>query len=190
MAENEIKNELKEEETTDTYVEEISEEAEKETEKVDEEEVAVAEEEEIDSEMAKKVEELENQCKRLSADFQNYKKRIEKEREGIKYLALEKFVLNLLPTLDNFERALEHANEDDALYEGVNMIYDNMIKTFEDNKIIQINPLGEDFDPAFHQAIAMDSTSEYEKGKVTEVLLKGYILNGKVIRAAAVKVAE
>ncbi len=134
--------------------------------------------------------ELEAQFQRLSADFANYKRRIEKERESIRYMALEKFVLSLLPTMDNFERAMEHSQEKDAFYEGISLIYTELLKQFEANKIVQLNPLGEIFDPNFHQAVSMDSSGEYEKGLVSQVLAKGYLLNDKVIRPATVRVAE
>ena len=118
--------------------------------------------------------ELEAQFQRLSAD----------------YMALEKFVLSLLPTMDNFERAMEHSQEKDAFYEGISLIYTELLKQFEANKIVQLNPLGEIFDPNFHQAVSMDSSGEYEKGLVSQVLAKGYLLNDKVIRPATVRVAE
>lgn len=136
-------------------------------------------------------EELQNQFLRLQADFANYKRRMEKDRETLSTMALEKFVNQLLPIMDNFERALSSFQQsDEKLYEGIQMIYSQVVDTFEKNGITQIKPVNEAFDPNYHYAILMDDSGEKESGTVTEVLQLGYLLKDKVLRPATVKVAQ
>ena len=127
---------------------------------------------------------------RLMADFQNFKRRTEKEKSDIYAFANEKIVLELLNVIDNFERALEHAAEGDSFAEGMNMIFKQLQGVLEKAGVSEINAQGEDFDPNFHNAVMTEDSEEYESGKVTAVLQKGYILNNKVIRPSMVKVAN
>lgn len=132
-----------------------------------------------------------NDFLRLQADFDNFRKRTEKEKENTMIYAIESFVSDLLPTLDNFQRAMDsEEDKDNSLYKGIEMIYNELIKKINDNGVQEIESLGEDFDPNFHHAILMEESSEYEEGKVIEVLQKGYILKDKVIRPSMVKVAK
>lgn len=136
-------------------------------------------------------EELKNQLLRLQADFANFKKRSERDKEQLKYMALEGFISKLLPVIDNFERALDSCKEkDDSLYEGVQMIYSQIISVLEASSVVRIDPKGEKFDPNYHNAVSVDTTSEEESGTVTDVMQIGYMLKDKVIRPAAVRVAE
>ncbi|MFA5575761.1 MAG: nucleotide exchange factor GrpE [Tissierellaceae bacterium] len=135
--------------------------------------------------------ELNNKLARLQADFVNYKKRMEKERESINYYATESFVSSLLPTIDNFERALESEDsKKNGFYEGIEMIYNQLIKTLKDNGVEEIDAIYQDFDPSFHHAVFMEESEEYESGKVLEVLQKGYFLKDKIIRPSMVKVSK
>lgn len=139
----------------------------------------------------KEIEELNNRLLRLQADFINYRKRAEKERESTINYAIEPFVSSLLPIIDNFERALEsETNKEDNFYKGVEMIYGQLMKALKDNGVEEIVSLNEDFDPNYHHAVFMEETDEYESGKVIEVLQKGYIFKDKVIRPSMVKVAK
>jgi molecular chaperone GrpE len=128
---------------------------------------------------------------RLAADFQNYKKRTEKERferyaEGKKDLAAD-----ILPVIDNFERAVsEEMLQDAAVAEGLEMLLKQLRDVLAKNGIMEIEALGTDFDPNLHHAVMMEASEDYESGKVTEVLQKGYTVNDKTIRPAMVKVAE
>ena len=127
---------------------------------------------------------------RLMADFQNYKKRVEKEKSDIYSYANEKLVTELLNVLDNFERALEHEGEDKSFHEGMQMIFKQLFDVLEKSGLKEIPALGEEFDPNFHNAVMNEDTEEYESGTVSGVMQKGYTLNGKVIRPSMVKVAS
>ena len=135
-------------------------------------------------------EDLNNKYLRLMADFQNFKRRTEKEKSDIYAFANEKIVSQLLDVIDNFERALEHAPEDDGFSEGMKMIFKQLCDVLDKSGAEEIKALGEDFDPNFHNAVMMEDSQEYESGKVTAVLQKGYLLNNKVVRPAMVKVAN
>lgn len=136
-------------------------------------------------------EDLKTRYMRLAADFQNYKRRVEKEKSDIYAYANEKIVTDLLDVIDNFERAIVHQGEcENSIVEGMNMIFKQLKGVLEKNKVEEIKAQGEDFDPNFHHAVMTETSVEFESGKVTQVLQKGYLLNGKVIRPAMVKVAE
>lgn len=125
---------------------------------------------------------------RLMADFQNYKKRVEKEKSNIYAYANENIVSQLIGILDNFERALEHQTEDKGYADGMELIFKQLKGVLEKSGLEEIDAKGEDFDPNFHNAVMMEDNPDFESGKVTEVLQKGYKLNGKVIRSSMVKV--
>ena len=128
---------------------------------------------------------------RLMADFQNYKRRVEKEKSDIYAFANEKIVLELLDVIDNFERALSHQGEEGTLIsEGMNMIYKQLKAVLEKSGLQEIEALGQEFDPNLHNAVMMEDSEEYESGKVTLVMQKGYFLNKKVIRHTMVRVAK
>lgn len=127
---------------------------------------------------------------RLMADFQNYKKRVEKEKSDLYSYANEKLATELLDVLDNFERALSHDDSGDGFKEGMEMIFKQLYGVLEKAGLAEIPALGEDFDPNFHNAVMTEETEEYESGKVSGVMQKGYTLNGKVIRPSMVKVVS
>ena len=127
---------------------------------------------------------------RLMADFQNYKRRTEKEKNDIYAFANEKIVSELLNVIDNFERALDAGSDGDSFVEGMNLIFKQLQSVLEKAGVVEIEALGQDFDPNFHHAVLTEDSTEYESGKVTAVLQKGYILNNKVIRPTMVKVAN
>ena len=175
-----------------------TEEAEAETEKADEhaeEETAedkASEEEGKACEEAPSAEEeaLNTKYLRLMADFQNYKRRTEKEKNDIYAFANEKIVSELLNVIDNFERALDAGDSGDSFVEGMNLIFKQLQGVLEKAGVVEIEALGQDFDPNFHHAVLTEDSAEYESGKVTAVLQKGYLLNNKVIRPSMVKVAN
>ncbi len=129
---------------------------------------------------------------RLAADFQNYKRRVEKEKSEIYAYANEKIALDIIEVMDNFERALQHSEEcvDNQFAEGVSKIYKQLKSVLDKNNIVEIKAEGEDFDPNFHNAVTSEENSEFESGKVIQALQKGYTLNDKVIRPAMVRVAR
>ena len=137
-------------------------------------------------------EDMKTKYLRLAADFQNFKRRTEKEKSDIYAYANEKFALDLLDVIDNFERALIHQDDckDEKMKEGMELIFKQLQGVLEKNKITEIPALGEDFDPNVHNAVMTNASEDYESGKVSAVLQKGYKLNNKVIRPAMVMVAE
>jgi len=126
---------------------------------------------------------------RLMADFQNYKKRVEKEKTDLYSYANEKIMGELLSVLDNFERALD-TDAGDGFREGIEMIFKQLTDVLEKSGLAEIPALGEEFDPNVHSAVMTEETEDYESGKVSGVMQKGYTLNGKVIRPSMVKVAN
>ena len=126
---------------------------------------------------------------RLMADFQNYKKRVEKEKKDLYSYANEKLVTELLDVLDNFERALDQEGQGDSFNEGMEMIFKQLGYVLKKSGLAEIPALGEELDPNFHNAVMSEETDDYESGKVSGVMQKGYTLNGKVIRPSMVKVA-
>lgn len=129
---------------------------------------------------------------RLMADFQNFKRRTEKEKNDIYVFANEKIVKELLDVIDNFERALSvgAGADGEKFLEGMEMILKQLLGVLEKAGVSEIKCLGEDFDPNFHNAVMTEDSTEYESGKVTAVLQKGYVLNGRVVRPSMVKVSN
>ena len=129
---------------------------------------------------------------RLAADFQNFKRRVEKEKADIYAYANEKIALDIIDVMDNFERALQHSDDcaDKQFAEGVNMIYKQLKGVLDKNNIVEIKAEGEDFDPNFHNAVTAEENPDFESGKVIQALQKGYTLNEKVIRPSMVRVAQ
>ena len=138
-----------------------------------------------------KIAELNAKYVRLMADFQNQKKRFDKEKADIYQFANEDIVKSLLDVIDNFERALEASKDSDSKFrEGMEMIFKQLMGALEKAGVSEIKALGEDFDPNFHNAVMMEETDEYESNKVSGVMQKGYTLNSRVIRPSMVKVAQ
>ncbi len=144
-------------------------------------------------------EDLNTRYMRLMADFQNYKKRAEKQRSEIHAYANEKIVIKLIDVLDNFERALQNSKgngegEDRdgtvGFKEGMTLIFKQLKDTLTDAGVTEIEAEDVVFDPNYHNAVMMEDTDKVKSGNVSEVLQKGYMLNGKVIRPSMVKVAN
>lgn len=129
---------------------------------------------------------------RLMAEFQNYKKRVAKEKSDIHAYANEKIVTELLEVLDNFERALATDNSTDVegYAQGMKLIFDQLLGVLTKSGLVEVNALGEEFDPNMHNAVMTADSEEYDSNKVCSVLQKGYTLNGKVIRPSMVTVAK
>lgn len=138
-------------------------------------------------------EELRNQLIRLQADFSNYKKRMEKEREGYIDLGVKKLALDILPVIDNLERALksieEYAN-DDGIFKGINLIDDQLLEVLAKNNITEIKANGEKFDPNLHHAVAMVDSEDLESDMIVDVLQKGYQIKESVLRPSMVRVSK
>ena len=173
------------EEPFDTVDEDTVDEETVDEETVDEETVTEAAEETKEAE-----EELEVRFLRLAADFQNYKRRVVKEKSDIYAYANESLMVELLEVIDNFDRALEADCTDKGMLEGMKMILKQFKGVLEKNGLEGIEAQGQEFDPNFHHAVMMESVENCKSGEITEVIQKGYMLNKKVIRPAMVKVAE
>jgi len=126
---------------------------------------------------------------RKLAEFDNFRKRVEREREEGQRAATEELVRILLPVLDNFERALEHAEDDSgAFHQGVEMIAKQLWDVLERTGVAVVNPLGQPFDPELHEAVQRVEDSEHGPGTVASVMLKGYTMGDRLIRPAMVGV--
>lgn len=155
-----------------------------------EENVSELEDDSDDNELKDELEETKDRLIRLQADFSNFKKRKEKEKEGLLDLGKEVVIEDLLPIIDNFERALESSEEKDKFYEGVVMIKDQLIDVLKKNGVNLIEAMNKEFDPNYHYAVQMKETDEYDENFVIEVVQNGYTLNDKVIRPAMVIVSK
>lgn len=175
--------EVKAEEAEEKAEGEAAEEAEKEEASM-EDEAKKAEEE------AKKAEEAESErYMRLMAEFQNFKRRVAREKSDIHAYANEKIVGDLLPVLDNFERALDTEGGDlEAYAKGMQLIFEQLKKALENAGLEEIKAMDETFDPNVHNAVMTESLEDKEDGTVTNVLQKGYKLKDKVIRPSMVAV--
>jgi len=137
-----------------------------------------------------KIDHYYSQMQRLQADFENYKKRTEKEmNEHIKY-ANEKLILKLIDSYEDLERALKSADNGENLKEGVELIFKNLKEVLKKEGLSEIPTEGERFDPYKHEALMTESHEDYENGEITETLARGYTLNSRVIKCAMVKVCK
>lgn len=138
------------------------------------------------------VQEYYGLLQRLQADFENYKKRIQKEREEFSRLVTESFLMNLLPVMDNFERALmsfDRASPEDVRT-GVQLIYNQLAEFLEKTGVKPLDTAGSLFDPERHEALVREETSDCPDGLILEEFQKGYLFRDKVIRPSLVKVAK
>jgi molecular chaperone GrpE len=127
---------------------------------------------------------------RKLAEFDNFRKRVDRERGVYRQAGAEDFVRDLLPVLDNFERALEHADGDGgAFQQGVEMIAKQLWDVLERQGVAAVNPVDQPFDPELHEAVQRVEDGERAPGTVAFVMLKGYTMGERLIRPALVGVA-
>ena len=143
-----------------------------------------------DSSDDEKYQDLMDKFMRLQADFANYKRRTEAQKTEYVELGVKKIVNDLLPVLDNFERALDSIGEKDSTYDGILMIKDQLTDVLKKEGIVEMKALGEEFDPTYHHAVLTEDSDEYDSGYVIEVLQKGYLINDKTLRPAMVKFSQ
>jgi molecular chaperone GrpE len=130
-------------------------------------------------------------ARRAQADFENYRKRAAKEAAAAGQRAKSGLVRELLPAVDNLERALASARDDEQhLAEGVRLVHSELIAVLERNGVEQFDPRGERFDPGEHEALSMRSQDGAESGTVLDVVEKGYRANGGILRPARVVVSS
>jgi molecular chaperone GrpE len=134
--------------------------------------------------------ELRGALLRRRADFENYRRRVERDRGAAAIEAEAALLRQVLGTVDNLERALAASGEESALREGVALTLRELLVLLESLGVAVVNPLGERFDPALHQAILHESTPGFEPGTVAEVFRKGYTYKDRLLRPALVKVAS
>ncbi|WP_276881099.1 nucleotide exchange factor GrpE [Anaerococcus tetradius] len=150
--------------------------------------------EDDEKEAAKKpsdeVNEYQERYQRLLADFDNYKKREEANKADFKKFASSSLVEKLLPVIDNLDRALAKADENDAFVEGVVMTRKELLKVLANEGLEEIPSDGCEFDHNIHQAVLAEDSDEVESNHIIETFQKGYKLNGRLLRPAMVKVAN
>jgi molecular chaperone GrpE len=128
---------------------------------------------------------------RALADFDNYRKRVERDQAEAARAGKREIALTLLETLDSFDRALEHVHEDPAsMIDGVRAIHRRIMRQLEGQGITQFASRGEPFDPNLHEAVASIESDQYESGTVVDELQRGYRWGDKVLRPARVRVAR
>ena len=142
-----------------------------------------------------KIKFLENELLKSKAEFINYRKRLEEEHSRFLKFCNEDLIKEILPTLDNFERAInmDDTNLNDEVSKflsGFKMIYCNFVNILKNSGVVEIDGNNKPFDANYHEAIMTEKREGVEPGMVLDVLQKGYILNGKVIRPAMVRVSE
>lgn len=135
---------------------------------------------------------LQDLYMRALAEAENARRRAEEAVEKAHKFGVEKFAKNLIPVLDSLEKALElNTNADDPMMQGVQATYRQFIQAMEKSGVTEINPVGEKFDPTQHQAIAMVPAQEGQtSGQVAQVFQRGWLINGRVLRAAMVSVVQ
>jgi len=128
---------------------------------------------------------------RLQAEFVNYKKRIEREKLELSDFFKSELIGSLLPVIDDFERMLDHSNnEDNEFLRGIELIYQKLLDILKDQGLQPIESVGQKFDPNLHEAILIETSENGEDETVAEELRKGYIFNNKLLRPAQVKVIK
>ncbi len=138
-----------------------------------------------------RVKDYTDHLKRLQAEFENYAKRVDKEREDFKKYAVEKLILKLLLIIDDFERAMIEFEKKDLpkeLMEGIRMIFKNLHKTLNEEGVKEIDAKNKPFDPYKHEVLLHECRKDCPDNIVLDELQKGYMLGNKVIRYAKVKI--
>lgn len=158
---------------------------------------AVTEVDALQAELAKLTDELaeaRDQALRVAAEAQNIRRRADKDVESARKFALERFASELLPVVDNLERAMDAADREQAavkpLLEGVELTYKSFLDVLQKFQVEQLDPVGEPFDPQLHEAMSMIDNPNVEPNTVLHVMQKGYTLSGRLLRAAMVMVSK
>lgn len=141
--------------------------------------------------MQAKIDELEDRVKRQMAEFENFRKRTDKEKAMMFETGAKSVIEKILPVVDNFERGLATIPEDDensAFANGMKMIYKQMMDELDKLGVKPIEAVGQEFDPNFHNAVMQVESEEYESGVVAQELLKGYMYHESVVRHSMVAV--
>ena len=141
-------------------------------------------------ELQKQIEEKDDKYKRLQAEYSNYMRRTQQEKETLGLFANEKMINELIPVLDSMERAIDACTDkEDVMYKGIELVHKQLLDCLQKFGVEEIVSLNEDFDPNLHLAVMQESVEGVEPNKVVMVLQKGYKLKTKVIRPTMVKVS-
>lgn len=139
------------------------------------------------------LEERSNQCVRIAADFDNYRKRTQREREDLELQVKCSTINELLPVVDNFERARSHikpqTEQETTIHKSYQSVYKQLVDCLKRIGVAPMRSEGKEFDPSFHEAVMRQPTDEHPEGTVIEELVRGYVLGDRVLRHALVKVA-
>jgi len=145
----------------------------------------------LEVELAKQIEEHKQKYLRLYADFENYRKRVNKDKEDLVKYANESIIHDLLPSLDTLDIALKHVGDPqgNSLAEGVRNTLRELLRTLEKYGVAPIEAEGKHFNPEYHHAVARVERDDMDEGTVVEEMRKGYLYQGKVLRASMVSVS-
>ena len=128
---------------------------------------------------------------RLTADFDNFRKRAQREKDEARQFANQGLLEKLLPVLDNFEMALTAVKDaDPSVRDGVQMILDQLLGVLKESGVEPVDAMGQPFDPNLHEALSQEETTEVEEGTVVQQVQRGYKLNDRLVRPARVVVAK
>jgi len=144
--------------------------------------------------LKQQAEEKDGQYKRLFADFDNFRKRTEREKEEEETKFGTKVLKKFLPVVDDFERAQSQikpkTDGETTIHNSYQSVYKQLVKSLKESGVVRMRALNEVFDPNFHEAIAQEATNEYEEGTVMDELRPGYLLGERILRHALVRVAS
>ncbi|MEH2149981.1 nucleotide exchange factor GrpE [Nostoc sp.] len=163
------------------------------TEKTEVEKAALAELTQQIESVKTQLEERSTQYMRIAADFENYRKRTSKEKEDLELQVKRNTILELLPVVDNFERARSHlkpqSDGEMTMHKSYQGVYKQLVDSLKRLGVSPMRPEGQEFDPNLHEAVMREPTDEHPEGTVLEELVRGYFLGDRVLRHAMVKVA-
>ncbi len=183
-------------ETPETVAEQPAEETEATTEESAKEKKGIGKKKKTDKKAEAyeaKIAELDDRVKRQMAEFENFRKRTEKEKATMFEMGAKSVIEKILPVVDNFERGLQAIPEEDKnspFAEGMNKIYKQMMTELEGLGVKPIEAVGQEFDPNFHNAVMQVESDEYEEGVIAQELLKGYTYRDTVVRYSMVAVTQ
>ena len=132
---------------------------------------------------------LQDRLLRTAAEFDNYRKRMDRERRDLAEYTAGEAIKDLLPIIDNLERALQASALDEPLRKGVELIHKQMLEILRRRGVTPIEALGADFDPNVHEAVTQEESAQHREGEVMEELQRGYKVGDRLLRPAMVKVA-
>jgi molecular chaperone GrpE len=133
---------------------------------------------------------VQDRLLRTAAEFDNYRKRMDRERRDLAEYTAGEVIKDLLPIIDNLERALQAAAQDDPLRKGVELTHRQMLDMLRRRGVTPIEALGADFDPNFHEAVSHEESAQHREGEVMAELQRGYKVGDRLLRPAMVKVAK